>query len=232
MADESSAKPQKLPSKVPEQKPLVVTPTESKSDGSALPGRPQQVSQADQRTVMGYPIEAFVKGGTTTSKHDQWMAESWMDAQHRRQVLDAEQRVSSVPVEQGGAKMYTHQFRDSRLPELHVPLHYINSKGETVIEGVGDIRVVDDPAFPGELVLIMFCPRCTQDGRVTPDHAIVQIRQSNRYWALDERTRGEMFVYEGHAYVSAGTVMDCEKFTCPRCDWRGAVHKNCVYTVK
>ena len=91
---------------------------------------------------------------------------------------------------------------------------------------VGDIVIPDDPAFEGERMLMLFCPRCLE--RYPAAHCIIQVRQSNRFWALDEKTTGDPFVFEGEHYVSAGMIMDSEEFTCGRCSWAANIDKNRV----
>ncbi len=131
--------------------------------------------------------------------------------------------------------MYSSDLREMTTPKVYVPLTYINSKHEAVMRGVGDVLTIDnpDPDFPHELMLQIFCPVCSREGRVPNHDAIIHIRQSNRAWSLSDKGRGELCVdEEGEAFRSAGTVMDGEPFDCPNCNWRAAIHKNEVRTLR
>jgi hypothetical protein len=170
-----------------------------------------EAAQADDVPVL--PLAMWVQGGTTTSGHDEWLAKHDRDAKQRRAVADAERKVASVPIEQGGGRLYSHEVEH---------------------EGVGDVLVVTEPAFPGEMFLQLFCPFCLESKRKTPDLCIIRIRQSNRRWGLDDRTKGSQFhsACDGQVYVSAGVVRDSEEFNCPDCHWRAAIDKNKVYTIR
>jgi hypothetical protein len=84
-----------------------------------------------------------------------------------------------------------------------------------------------DPMKPLELTLVLVCPRCQE--RMPQGQCQIQVRQSNRIWHLDPSTAGSLIVFEGHPYRSAGTVMESEKFTCPRCAWQARIDKNRVW---
>jgi hypothetical protein len=193
-----------------------------------------EAAQADDTPVL--PLAMWVQGGTTTSGHDEWLAKHDRDAKQRRAVADAERKVASVPIEQGGGRLYSHELGgDPRIPKADkVQLFYVNRKGEVEHEGVGDVLVVTEPAFPGEMFLQLFCPFCLESKRKTPDLCIIRIRQSNRRWGLDDRTKGSQFhsACDGQVYVSAGVVRDSEEFNCPDCHWRAAIDKNKVYTIR
>jgi len=128
------------------------------------------------------------------------------------------------------------------LPEAHVLLKFVNSKGEPIyvngaaVEQCADIKATDAPAWPGELMLIMFCPRCLQRALLPVDHCILQVRQSNRRWYLHPQGQGEMFFWrepDGDVipYRSAGQICDSEKITCSTCNWACHIDKNVVRSV-
>jgi uncharacterized protein YbaR (Trm112 family) len=125
-----------------------------------------------------------------------------------------------------------------------VLLEFVNSKGEPEydhghpLQCLADVTVPADPAYDGELMLLLICPKCKE--RLPADHCIIQLRQSNRAWHLDARKAGEVIVWPewdaaGHKtiepHISAGVVMESEKFSCPNCSWRAAIDKNKVWTI-
>jgi hypothetical protein len=191
---------------------------------------------AAEKKIFGVPLCTFVKGGTTTTAHDNMEAREWHEAEARRDLQDAEMRVAQKPIEQGGGEMYSSRFlneRESKAPEAHVLLDFVNRKGEPLYEqGVplqclADITMATEPAFEGEMVLIIMCPKCME--RTKAQNTILQIRQSNRMWHLSERGRGEIVVFERQPYLSAGTVMDSERFTCARCTWSARIDNNKIW---
>jgi hypothetical protein len=192
---------------------------------------------AAEKKIFGVPMATFVKGGTTTSAHDAMEAREWHEAEERRDLQDAEMRVAQKPIDQGGGQMYSSNFlneQESKAAEAHVLLDFVNSKGEPLYEqGVplqclADITMATEPAFEGELVLMIMCPKCME--RTKAQNTILQIRQANRMWHLDERGRGELLVFEGQPYYSAGTVMDSERFTCARCTWSARIDNNKIWS--
>jgi hypothetical protein len=192
--------------------------------------------------IFGVPLErayalGFVKGGTTTSRHDNWMAASEADAKKRRAEADAERKIAQEHgIHQGNpgdlASLYSNQFTDHpEVMKAYVPLEYMARRGREVdYLGVGDIIMAQDPAFDDELTLMIFCPKCRDRG-LPAGHCIIHLRQSNRSWHLDTRKAGELFVWEGQPMRSAGTVMDGEAFTCARCAWRARIDNNRVWTL-
>lgn len=186
--------------------------------------------------MMAMPLDVFVKGGTTSSRHDRHMA--WMqdDARRRRAEADAERKVARAHNYKLGnrdnvASLFSHEFTDHpEVTKAFIPLAYMSLNGKEVdFYGMGDIFMPQDPKTQNELALMLFCPKCVE--RFPADQCIITVRQSNRYWELDRRKAGQVFIDpDGIAQHSAGEVMDSEKFHCPRCSWAACIDKNKVYT--
>lgn len=192
------------------------------------------VQEEDLRTFCGVRLDAFVKAGTTTAAHDRMVAEQEAEAEQRRDLAARERATAKeFGVEQGDpnsvAAIYTSQFTDHpEIKKADVPLHYMGPGGREVeYEGVGDIVLVDDPKWPGELALLLFCPKCKSRG-LPAGQSICTIRQSNRKWDIDRRKAGELFVFDGQPHRSAGVINSDERFTCPRCPWRARIYDNRV----
>lgn len=186
---------------------------------------------------LGLPLDVFVKGGTTTARHDRKMAEMTADLKRRQAEADEDKRTARERGIHHGdvndiASLQTHEFTDHpEISKAYVPLMYMSPNGKEVdMYGMGDIIMPQDPAFPDELALIIFCPKCRDRGLPAWD-CIITIRQSNRSWFLDRRRAGELFVDpDGKPQYSAGLVCDGEKFHCPRCTWAASIDKNRVFT--
>lgn len=194
-------------------------------------------AEAKPKSVMGLPIDVFVKGGTTTMAHDRMMAAKTADLQRRQAEADEEKRVAREHgIHQGNmddiAGLMTHEFTDHpEIGKAYVPLMYMSPNGKEVdLYGMGDIIMPQDPKFPDELALLIYCPKCRERGIPAWD-CIITIRQSNRSWHLDRRHAGEVFIDpDGQAQHSAGWVCDSERFHCPRCTWAANIDKNRVIT--
>jgi hypothetical protein len=206
----------------------------AENDGSTK--KEAAADAAAEKKIFGVPLATFVKGGTTTTAHDQREAREWHEAEQRRDLQDAEMRVARKPIDQGGGEMFTSKFlnqEEAQAPEAHVLLDFVNRRGEPLYEqGVplqclADITVATEPAFDGELVLLIMCPKCME--RTKAQNTILQLRQANRMWHLDQKGAGELFVFEGEPYYSAGTVMDSERFTCAQCSWAARIDKNKIW---
>jgi hypothetical protein len=190
----------------------------------------------EDATVFGLPQAMFVKGGTTSMAHDRMVAEQEADAERRRSVQDAERQAASLPIEDGGGKLYSNNLSGNAGVSPKVLLRYLTQGGEERYESgdrlecLADIMVGLDPLKPAELTLILVCPRCkTQKPQ---GQCQIQVRQSNRRWELDPRTQGEPILFEGSVYVSAGMVMESERFSCPDCGWAARIDKNRVRPVR
>jgi hypothetical protein len=206
-----------------------------------------------KRIIAGAPKSVFVKGGTTSSAHDKAVKAQWLESERRRAEADMERRIADVPIEKGGGVQFTNQLNTQDERDLQtgkVELFFVNSRGEQEYESgeplrcLADVIVPDKPERPSELMLIMICPKCKERG-LPADQAIIQIRQSNREWDLDQRRVGEPIIWDEwvdgpdglrrkkrEVYLSAGIVRDGEKFTCPRCNWRAVIDDNKVWTLR
>ena len=215
--------------------PVAETPPTLDSDAPAAPS-PSSEPDAALAGVFGFPLDVFVKNGTTTSKHDRHMADMQADAKRRRAEADAEKvvaRENNYALGNRGnvASLFSHEFTDHpEVQKAYIPLAYMSLNGKEVDSyGMGDIFMPQDPATPEELALMLFCPKCVE--RFPADQCIITVRQSNRHWDLDRRKAGQIFTDpDGTAQQSAGEVMDSEKFRCPRCSWAACIDKNKVYT--
>lgn len=198
---------------------------------------PAPAEPAQPTTYLGLPVDMFVKGGTTSSRHDAYVAEQEADAERRRNEEDRIKKIASLPVEQGGGKLFTNYLSPNPegipVENPKILLHYLTRAGEQVynegkpLKCLADIIVGLDPANMSELTLVLVCPRCCE--RLPQGQCQIQVRQSNRMWHLDQTKAGELIVFEGRPFRSAGLIMESERFTCPRCTWQAHIDKNRVW---
>lgn len=219
----------------PKTMPAAETPPTLETDAPAASSPAPEPSPAPA-PMLGLPLDVFVKDGTTSSKHDQLMAWMQADARRRRAEADEEKKVARENSYKLGnrdnvASLFSHEFTDHpEVAKAYIPLAYMSPNGKEVdFYGMGDIFMPQDPKTPDELALMLFCPKCVE--RFPADQCIITVRQSNRYWELDRRKAGQVFIDpDGIAQQSAGEVMDSEKFHCPRCSWAACIDKNKVFT--
>jgi hypothetical protein len=179
---------------------------------------------------MGVPMATFVRGGgTTTMAHDRHIHEVEADAEARRDEQDRMRQVAGVPIEQGGAKLWSQQTGSPK-ETPKVLLTYLTPGGEPWIVSGEQVQCLAD-VIVGEdvkdLVLQIVCPRCKARG-VPQGQCQLTLRQSNRMWHLDSNGAASGFIYDGEWYLSAGTVMDSERFSCPDCGWAARIDRNFV----
>jgi len=223
--------------------------TDVSQTSTTLPAPPSSPPPAEEgrKLLFGLPVDMFEKGGTHTSGHDRTVAAAEADPEKRRDVHDVEKRLARIPVEQGGGKIFENRFN----PGSHgaqvspmVLLKYLTPGGEERYENgdqlqcLADIKVGIDPLLPGELTLILVCPKCQESEPQGQNQ--IQIRQTNKKWELDTTTAGEPFEWvewtraaDGwkksiFVFPSAGVVRETEPFSCPKCGWRARIEKNRV----
>lgn len=194
----------------------------------------------------GYKYNSFVRRGTTTFAHDNMVAAAEEDANRRRKVADAERALSRIPIEDGGAKMFTHRMVDAGKGavmtrpgqaggEAYVRLAYITNRGERVTRDgkemvcLADIGVLEG----GELFLMLVCPRCLNN-KVPHGQCQMRVRQKNKWFDFDptptaragDMKNGDVFVFEDRVYTSAGLVRESELFRCYQCNWGARIVNN------
>ncbi len=225
MSDQDGGKVPETPAASPD------APVPQKADDTAAP------ADSGQGAFFGVPMASFVRhGGTTSGKHDNMVAEWRHEDEVRRKEQDEQRKIASVPVEFGGAKMYNRQT-GSPQETAKVLLDYLNEAGEPLILETKPIQCLADIISgmnhndPTDLALIILCPYCWNRG-IPAGRCQIHALQSNRAWHLDLRGQGELLIFEGQPYRSAGIVMDSEPMKCGNCGWKIRVHRNKVYTEK
>ena len=197
------------------------------------------------RKSLTAPMASWVKNGSTTGKHDRWMEAKLADAKRRRAEEDAKfAQAAKTPNEAvirqeklGGRKEHPVAVLGLRHPKDHS------------IQDWMICEITEQPTPDGlglDLMLMMQCPRCIRTYHRPPEETIMHIRQSNRMWHLDRRTRkdralnpimhtcgGEVWVNpedKSEVVVVAGTVTTDDWCHCPLCDWTFKIDDSVVYT--
>jgi len=233
--DEKKAELPKLPD-IASAARAALTDKEREILDKRLADRPQPAPEAP--TLFGRPIDAFVKGGTHTTKHDKEVAKKLADAEHRRAVADQERVLASKSIEEGGAVMATHKMTSAPQAEaLYVLIRYLTPGGEAAYHKGKELQCLADVQIigPDELQLMIVCQGCKERDAHQQD-AQLRIPQSRKPWVLDRtpwdgasksfpHRTGQPFFLEGKMYLSAG-VVDCEKFSCTTCGWTARIEKN------
>jgi hypothetical protein len=175
-------------------------------------------------------IQGFVRGGTSTSANDKELEKQFWDAEKRRDEAMEERRLANIPIDAGGAKLYTHKLTDTPdVPKAYIFLKYLTPQGEDTGERCLADLIIGAGDDPLELMLVLVCLKCAKLGIRHHDQMQLQIRQKNRNFQFVPAVGSQRFMFEGQVYYSAGMVMDSEKFTCPVCGWSAHIDKNRVW---
>jgi hypothetical protein len=218
-----------------------MVPIGSMVDGSKSPNAPtapalEKTVSPDSPFSAGPTLrapEGFVRGGTTSFGHDMELQKNIAEADARRLEADKERGLVK-----DGARVYTNKLSENgSIPQAYVLLDYLTAKGEPLydhgvpVQCLADLQMLN-PLDPGELTLTIVCPSCIARGpKGSQQFSQLRIRQKNRSWHLDTRTAGELIVFEGHPYRSAGMIMDSEVIRCGECGWAARIDKNKVRPV-
>lgn len=216
------------------------TPSADATTEPEPPTKPDVANQPGSRHDSDPPGEAIniqliVRGGTTSTAYDNEQARRVADAEQRRKQLDADVKLGTTPIEQGGGRMFNYNFADPiATPKVH--LQYVNSKKEVLMDQLCEL-VTDE--ISGNKILQFVCPKCVMRG-VHPGEAQCTVRDQNRQWHLDVKGAGGISRVETvdmhgrkllEPYLNAGVVMDTDVLRCPNfnCGSSYKIHKNMLY---
>lgn len=201
----------------------------SENGGVGNSGSQQQDNGgAGSQKAVEAPMDAWVQGGTSTTKSDNYFERMFQESERRRNIHDKEKSLSRIPTQEGGAKLFTHKLTDNpEVPKAYVLLKYLNrNKGYDGFECLADL-IVGPGDDPNELMLVLVCLGCAKRGR-HHDQIQIQLRQSNRMFHFVPGKGAPMVRFEDNMYYSAGVIVESERFTCPNCAWSARIENNCV----
>jgi NAD(P)H-dependent flavin oxidoreductase YrpB (nitropropane dioxygenase family) len=196
------------------------------------------------RGSISAPMASWVKNGSTSGKHDKWMAQKLADANKRR--AEEDKKFALAKAAPNEAKIRQHKLGGRKEHPVAV-LGLRHSKDHTVNDWM-ICEITEQSTQEGklDLMLMMQCPRCILTYGRPPEETIMHIRQSNRMWHLDRRTKaerslnailhscaGEIFVNPEEpteVVVVAGMVTTDDWCKCPLCGWTFRINDSVVYT--
>lgn len=187
-------------------------------------------------SLFGLPMAAFVRGGTTSARHDQAIAQQTHEAEARRNDADAakERQLARTPLEEGGGVMFGGRLLPSADAEAAVILLvYLSPKGEVRYENGDEFQCLADLTVleGGELCLILVCPSCMAR-KMPQDQCQLRVRQTNRHFEFTPAGAGALITFDDgygmKAYKSAGTIVESERFSCAQCGWTARIVNNKV----
>lgn len=221
--------------------------TGTEKPSSSEPTAPEpKPAPVEPPQVYGMPADMFVRGGTTSWKHDQAQAQLTFESEARRNTQDRERAIAATPLDQGGGKLYGGPLTPHKDVEQGlVELFYVNSKGEKMFElgeavrCLADIMIINQETM--ELAIILVCMNCKKNG-VPQDRCQMRVMQSNKRWELSTKRAGDMIPWKEpvlnpvtgeidmvtRLYRSAGTIVETEKFRCYQCNWEARISDNRV----
>jgi hypothetical protein len=175
----------------------------------------------------------FVKGGTTTAKHDLLMAKQRADTEQRRAVQDRQFQIAQE--DPRNARMHSMKLGGPNSPKVVVAVKH--PKDKVYVEWI----VCDLIDQGDEKVLNMRCPQCAAKN---PGHEPdFMIKQSNRKWDFDP-TRAPKWMrdlgadrlwinpVDGSTVIVAGTVSTEDWIHCPGlgCTWHFKIDDSVAYS--
>lgn len=184
------------------------------------------------------PIDAWVKGGTSSSAYDKELAQKRFDIADRQKQSVQDVIEARNPGPGGVGDSFSHSFSGfdpTQRPVCHVKL--VNRRKEdTGVEMLVDVTMDEQ----GKLMLTFVCPDCIERG-VHQSFAQQTARDDHRAWFLDTNPKtGAGMPFQvinawGHVetHISAGEIMDTDTLRCsnPHCTFACKIHKNLMYRV-
>lgn len=167
------------------------------------------------KTPLELPMGMWVRGGTTSSRHDQRVAAERAEADRRRQIEDNRQRFAlSNPQE---AKLRSLNLTDSRQHPIVVLV--VKRPEDLTCEMTCELiwRPLETPhrGRTHQWLLQMVCPACVYRHNKRVAESQLSIQQVNRDFELDQRRAGELYVTPfGDAHTLAGTIHTHDWMTC------------------
>jgi hypothetical protein len=173
------------------------------------------------------PLTSWVKGGTSTSIHEQALKKKRAEAEQRRKEEAARQQIATQdPV---GARRNTMSLGGHRGHAV-VVLEFRNSDGKADEWIVCELSVGRED--PTSLTLVMCCPFCARKHGM--DEAQFHTSNKHRKFELDTRRAGELWVNPKDPrehYTIAGTIFTQESIPCPTCTWRFQIDNSVLKTI-
>lgn len=207
-------------------------PEEQPAEVEQTPEAPVEVHVAPDN-----PLAAYVKGGTHTEASARLYEESFREAEKRRDEAERDKLIGKTPIEEGGGRMFAHQFTQN--PEIrrgYFLLKYVNEVGRVMPPNfcLADL-FMENWETPEDLTVQLVCPMCANDRHKHLQDCQIKIRMSNRRWHHVKHPSPKQFVFaEGDdppkMYDSAGIITESERFFCPHCNWAGRIVNNTVIT--
>ena len=200
----------------------------------------------------------FVKGGTTSAREDERVAMVHADAERRRNIEAARFQKAKAhsprnlkSLQETGESANISQLQlGGRSSHASVVLGLKHPKDGQVLDWITcELSLQGNPTDPdAEMLLIVCCPRCVTTMGRHPEESQLTIRQSNRMFHVDQRTRanrkpnevlgfcaGDTWVNPQdptEVYTIAGMVTTEGWCRCPHlgCTWKFRIDDSVVYT--
>lgn len=188
-------------------------------------------------------LTTFVKNGSTSARHDNWLAKKLANAKSRRAEEDKKFALAAKSPKE--AKIHQQKLGGQKDHPVAV-LGIRHPKDHTIQDWMVCEITQNTESQEIDLMLMMQCPRCIMTHHRPPEETIMHIRQSNRMWHLDRRTiqeravnpimhmcAGELWVNPeetSEVYFIGGMVTTDDWCHCPLCDWTFKIDDSVVYT--
>jgi hypothetical protein len=195
-------------------------PLSATSETTPAPSaEPANVSRTAQDYTSAPTV--YMKGGTTSSRYDNALAQKEADAERRRKAQDRMRSDVEGAVGQG-AIGGLHEMRMVTQDSGKLWLQYLNDDGSTYQDCVSEITVFPDPfGNAADMMFTLVCPKCVERG-VPMGESQIMVRSSHRKWWLDETKRGVVaipteagpMILHQAGHVTVQDIIRCSNFNC------------------
>jgi len=202
----------------------------------AAPATPL-VAPPEKTWVLGQGPTVIMKGGTTSSRYDNLLAERKADAEERRAHEDwVADKVEHAHEEGALARIGEQKFLTQESPRL--VLLYMNRDGSVRQECISEITMYPIPgSFTGELDIMftLVCPKCLERGVSSGDSQLM-VQNRHRKFHRDERQKkvvqvmtpfGPQIVHQD-CTVTVDDIVRCSNYNCT---WAVRIADSKVYEV-
>lgn len=190
-----------------------------------------EAEPAGEGRIAGLPIDAWVRGGTTTQKWDEEQKQLDAQSDYLRDHQDKQYQAVADAETHGGAiaGMFSQQLLHRGNPKVVIEYCYRDSALNR--DCLAELYTLPSESNPGEIVLglVIVCPRCLQrTGR--QDKSQLNIRTDIREFYLRSSTDPDypedkriwVNPMDGQPHQIAGTITTRDAIKCPAlgCTWK------------
>jgi hypothetical protein len=178
--------------------------------------------------IAGVPVDAFVKGGTTSSRWDANKKRFYSETEARRAHQDKQRAAAAWSAGRPGSRGALMSLQLSGPGNPKVCLTY-KAKDSAL-----DRQCICEVAFHegDKMILALVCPRCLERTQRMDDSQVIVRSEHREFWLDSSRAGAWVDPNSGLAYQLAGTVTTRDLLKCSAlgCDWAFRIEDSILYS--